>query len=101
MWLKKSVNNLQLFYARLNTVPDFTRVARRFALIRKAIAEIKAVEDIFLSGPVTDDDYRTGLQDMIDFSGIVESEVDKAIARVILIRKNVRGYKKELVSAIG
>jgi len=96
----KSGNSLLPFFGRLNTIPDFSRVARHFALIRKAIAELRKVEDIFLARDVTDDEYKTGLQDMIDMSGIVAKEANGALSRIASIRKSVQGYEKELVNVL-
>lgn len=98
---RESKSSLLPFYGGLNTVPDFSRVARNFALIRKAIAELRKIEDAFLSGSVTDEQYKQGLQEMVDFSGTIVVEADKATAMVASIRNRVAGYERELVDALG
>ena len=89
------------FYGRLNTVPAFTKMAGRFALIRKAIVELRKAENFFLGGTVTTSKYKEGLQEMADFSDIVANEASKALAVVANIRKKVVGYERELSNAIG
>jgi hypothetical protein len=88
------------FYGRLNTVPDFSNAARSFALIRKAIAEMRKTEDFLLSG-VTDEEYRQGMQEVADFLSIVMAEADRATATLVDIRNRVAGYERELVDALG
>jgi hypothetical protein len=88
-------------YGRLKTIPDFTKMAGKFALTRKAIAELKKVEEFFLRGGVTKSDFKAGLQEMADFAGMVENNATAALLIVNNMRKKVAAYEKELVDAVG
>lgn len=89
------------FYGGLNTVPDFSRVATSFALIRKAIAEIRKLEDFFLGGQITDKEYKQGLREMAIFANIITEQADKALVVVTDIRKKVAVYEGELADVLG
>jgi len=89
------------FYGRLRTTLDFKAMAKNFALMRKAIVEVRKAEDFLLSGQVTEAQYKQSLRDIVDFTGIAASEADSALAIVKAMKKRVSKYQRELVDAVG
>jgi hypothetical protein len=87
-------------YGKMRSVTEFGKIAIHFAKMRKAIVEIRRLEDFFLAGNVAKEDFKSGLADIVYFSGTVADEVTKSVAKLKVMSKKVSVYERELLNAV-
>ena len=88
------------FY-RLGTLADMSRMAAKLALARKAIAEIRKIEDYLEahSGEVSNDDFKLAMKETSDYAETVASATGEAVEFLKTVKANVESYQESIHDA--
>jgi hypothetical protein len=85
----------------MGTLADMSAMARKIALARKAIGEIRRIEDYLLANKysVSQADANSGWKETIDYCVIVADSVNEAIAILKDVKGKIEKYQEEIHDA--
>ena len=89
------------FY-KLGTFSDMSRMARKLALARKAIVEIRRLEDNLeeLQGSITEGELKTQAKQINDYSLIMANLVKEAIEILTVVKSKIGSYRERVQDAV-
>lgn len=95
-----SPSTLPAFY-RLGTLADMSVTARKMALARKAIREIRKVEDYFKANKTNllESEFNSGMKEMSQYSITVANAINETIVILKDMTRKIESYQEEIHDA--
>lgn len=92
---------LPAFY-KYGTLADMSQLARKMALARKAVVEIRAIEDKLEANKsnILDSDFRLAMKETEDYAIVVEGAMMGAIKILKDIERKVEEYQESIKNVV-
>ena len=89
-------------YVDMKPVRRMGEVVKNLAVIKKATAELAAIEmQLESSGEVTVEDLNLAKKEMAKFAKIIAKNAKSGAGKLKVLKKDILAYRKELLNAIG
>lgn len=79
-------------FVRLGTLRSMSDVAGKLAVARKAVVEVRGVEDRLLSSTVNQEQMNAAMSDVAELAGMAASSVDGAIGILEKMKTDVERF---------